>query len=84
LLGKGKRLGEVLSSMGMVVEGVRTTEAAYSLSKRENVDMPITNGLYQVLFRHQDPKQAVEKLMGRVRTDEVDDLSSLLTERIQK
>lgn len=84
LLGKGKRLDEVLRSMGMVVEGVKTTQAAYSLSRRENVEMPITNGLYQVLFGNQDPKQAVEKLMGRVRTDEVDDLSSLLTERIQK
>ncbi|HEU5138874.1 MAG TPA: NAD(P)H-dependent glycerol-3-phosphate dehydrogenase [Bacillales bacterium] len=84
LLGKGKQLQEVLDNMGMVVEGVKTTEAAYRLSEREGVEMPITNGLYDVLFSNQNPKQAVEGLMGRMRTDEVDDLSSLFAKQIQK
>ncbi|HEX6923386.1 MAG TPA: NAD(P)H-dependent glycerol-3-phosphate dehydrogenase [Bacillales bacterium] len=84
LLGKGKQLEEVLESMGMVVEGVRTTEAAFRLSENEGVEMPITNGLYEVLFSQQNPKAAVERLMSRMRTDEVDDLSYLLAERVQK
>lgn len=82
MLGKGKNLDEVLSSMGMVVEGVRTTKAAYELGKREGIEMPITAALHNVLFRGQSPKTAVEHLMSRVRTDEVDDLSSLLTDRL--
>ncbi|HEX7065448.1 MAG TPA: NAD(P)H-dependent glycerol-3-phosphate dehydrogenase [Bacillales bacterium] len=84
LLGKGKELQEVLDNMGMVVEGVKTTEAAYRLSESAGVEMPITNGLYDVLFSNQNPKQAVEGLMSRMRTDEVDDLSSLFAEQIQK
>lgn len=82
LLGKGKNLDEVLKGMGMVVEGVKTTEAASLLAEREEVEMPITKGLYQVLFHHKDPRDAVERLMNRMRTDEVDDLSSLLSKRV--
>ena len=36
--------------MGMVVEGVRTTKAAYQLAEKYQVSMPITNALYNVLF----------------------------------
>lgn len=75
LLGKGKSIEEVLETMGMVVEGVKTTEAAYRLEKRENVEMPITNMLYKVLFEKRNPRKAVESLMNRTPTDEVDDLS---------
>lgn len=75
MLGKGKSLDEVLKSMGMVVEGVRTTEAAFRLAKREGVDMPITTGLHKVLFEGQLPKEAVESLMNRTRTEEGEDLS---------
>lgn len=75
MLGKGKSLDEVLDSMGMVVEGVRTTEAAYRLARREEVEMPITNTLHRVLFENQLPKEAVESLMNRTRTEEGEDLS---------
>ncbi len=75
LLGQGKSLEEVLANMGMAVEGVRTTKAAYQLAKREQVEMPITTVLYDVLFNHKQPHIAVEELMGRVKTHEVEDLS---------
>jgi glycerol-3-phosphate dehydrogenase (NAD(P)+) len=75
MLGKGYVLDEVLKSMGMVVEGVRTTQAAYQLAQRENVDMPIVKALYKVLFNNHPPKEAVEGLMGRVRTNEMEDLA---------
>ena len=52
MLGKGKNLQEVLDNMGMVVEGVRTTKAAYQLAQKYNVKMPITNALYKVLFNN--------------------------------
>ncbi|MBY6035680.1 NAD(P)H-dependent glycerol-3-phosphate dehydrogenase [Fictibacillus nanhaiensis] len=77
MLGKGMALEEVLENMGMVVEGVRTTQAAYELSKREKVEMPITQVLYDVLFNHKGAKQAVDELMQRSRTHEVEDVSSL-------
>ncbi|WP_139489185.1 NAD(P)H-dependent glycerol-3-phosphate dehydrogenase [Brevibacillus dissolubilis] len=74
MLGQGKKLDEVLQQMGMVVEGVRTTQAAYALSTREDVELPITKMLYQVLFEGKDPRQGVEELMGRGRTFEMEDI----------
>nr|WP_239454496.1 NAD(P)H-dependent glycerol-3-phosphate dehydrogenase [Bacillus suaedaesalsae] len=78
LLGKGHSLDEVLENMGMVVEGVRTTKAAYQLAKKMNVSMPITNALYDVLFNNKDPKEAVDSLMARGKTHEIEDLASIL------
>lgn len=72
LLGKGKTLNEITESMGMVIEGVRTTKAAYQLSKQVDVDMPITSGLYEVLFNHKDPREIVEQLMNRMKKEELD------------
>ncbi|KAA0550274.1 NAD(P)H-dependent glycerol-3-phosphate dehydrogenase [Bacillus sp. BGMRC 2118] len=79
LLGKGHSLDEVLENMGMVVEGVRTTKAAYQLAKKMDVSMPITNALYDVLFNNKDPKEAVDSLMARGKTHEIEDLASILT-----
>lgn len=79
LLGKGKQLDDVLADMGMVVEGVRTTKAAYELSKRQNIEMPITAGIYQLLFEHRHAKEIAEYLMTRTKREELDDFASLLT-----
>lgn len=84
LLGKGKKLDEVLESMGMVVEGVRTTKAAYQLAKKLGVKMPITEVLYEVLFDGKDPKDAVDSLMSRGKTQELDDLMNILLEPKQE
>lgn len=65
MIGQGKPLQEVLDSMGMVVEGIRTTEAAHFISQKYKVQMPIAEQLYRVLFEDLDPKTAVEALMGR-------------------
>ncbi|YCA12534.1 NAD(P)H-dependent glycerol-3-phosphate dehydrogenase [Bacillus sp. AK128] len=78
LLGKGQSLDEVLENMGMVVEGVRTTKAAYQLARKMNVSMPITNALYDVLFNDKTPKEAVDSLMARGKTHEMEDLASIL------
>jgi glycerol-3-phosphate dehydrogenase (NAD(P)+) len=72
LLGQGKPLDEVLQQMGMVVEGVRTTKAAYALAGRKQVDMPIATVLYGILFEGKSPRQGVEELMGRGRTHELE------------
>lgn len=74
MLAMGKSLDQVLKDMGMVVEGVRTTKAAYRLALQENVDMPITRELYRVLFEQKGPRKAVEDLMGRGKTHEVEEV----------
>lgn len=83
MLGKGQSLEEVLANMGMVVEGVRTTKAAYQLAKKMDVTMPITFALYDVLFNNQSPKEAVDNLMTRGRTNEMADLFNFLEEKGQ-
>jgi glycerol-3-phosphate dehydrogenase (NAD(P)+) len=81
LLGKGKTLDEVLENMGMVVEGVRTTKAAHQLAQTYDVQMPITAVLYNVLFNGKNPKDAVDVLMSRGRTHEMEDLVNVLEEK---
>lgn len=78
LLGKGHNLDEVLANMGMVVEGVRTTKAAYQLAEKYDVQMPLTKALYNVLFNNVHPKQAVDALMARTKTHEMEDLANIL------
>lgn len=71
MLASGLSLDEVLERMGMVVEGVRTTKSAKALSARFGVEMPITDQLYEVLFLGKEPREAVESLMLRDRTNEL-------------
>ncbi|QYR19923.1 NAD(P)H-dependent glycerol-3-phosphate dehydrogenase [Paenibacillus sp. sptzw28] len=75
MLAEGLPLEQVLSKMGMVVEGVRTTSAARELSSRYDVVMPITEQLYSVLFENKAPRTAVEDLMGRGRTHEMEEVA---------
>lgn len=74
MLADGTPLDEVLERMGMVVEGVRTTRAPNELAKQYDVQMPITAELYSVLFANNSPKSAVENLMGRLKTHEIEQL----------
>lgn len=79
LIGKGKDLDKTLDEMGMVVEGVRTTKAAYQLSEKFEVEMPITAGLYDILFNNKSAKLVVEQLMNREKRKELDNLSTFNT-----
>lgn len=64
-IGKGKTLDEVLKGMVMVAEGIKTTESAYKLSQKYQVEMPITEQMYKILFGNKNPKAAVLDLMKR-------------------
>ncbi len=65
LLGQGKSLDEALNEVHMVVEGVINARAAYALSKKYNISMPITHEINDVLYNGKDVKQAVLDLMTR-------------------
>ncbi|WP_040951206.1 NAD(P)H-dependent glycerol-3-phosphate dehydrogenase [Gorillibacterium massiliense] len=75
MLGQGASLTDVLDKMQMVVEGVKTTSAASKLAETYKVRMPITNALYGVLFAGKRPKEAVEELMGRLKTHEIEEVA---------
>lgn len=71
LIGKGESTEEALDEVGMIVEGVKACKAFYKLKEDLNVEMPITDILYKVLFENKDPKEAVIDLMGREKKDEI-------------
>ncbi|UCD86086.1 MAG: NAD(P)H-dependent glycerol-3-phosphate dehydrogenase [Deltaproteobacteria bacterium] len=64
-LGKGMKIKEILSRMKMIAEGVKTAKSAYELSRRYQVEMPITEQVYLILYRNKKPERAVSDLMGR-------------------
>ena len=64
-LGKGRTLDEILSGMFMVAEGVNTTKSVMQLSKKYNINMPIAEEVYNVLFKRKKPEQGVYDLMTR-------------------
>ena len=64
-LGKGIALKDVIENMGMVIEGISTTKAAYELAKQQQIEMPITEAIYEVLYNGQDVKQTIAQLMRR-------------------
>lgn len=70
-IAKGKTLTEVLSSMVMVAEGVRTTKCAVALSGKYNVEMPIAVEVYQILFEGKPVSQAIDDLMLRTPKPEI-------------
>lgn len=64
-LGKGLPIERILASMNMVAEGVETTKAVYRLSQKNKVSMPITQEIYNIIYRHKNPMRAVTDLMQR-------------------
>ena len=71
-LGHGEKLQDVLDNMGQVVEGVSTAKVAHELAHKENVEMPITDAIYAVLYEDKPIKQAITDLMQRESKPEFD------------
>jgi glycerol-3-phosphate dehydrogenase (NAD(P)+) len=69
-MGRGRTLDDVLSTLGHVAEGVKTTKSAYDLGSKLGVDMPITCEVYRVLYEGKAPRQAVVDIMNRALTRE--------------
>ena len=65
-LGKGRKIDEIIASTNSVVEGVRTTQAVVELAQKYDLDMPITQAVYDIVFMDQDPAAQVETLMNRM------------------
>ena len=66
----GKNLEETISSMTMVVEGARTVVAAYQYARVNNLDTPIIDAVYDVLYNKKPVKTAINQLMKRSLKDE--------------
>ena len=62
-LGRGEKLADIEANMGMVIEGISTTRAAYELAQELGVYMPITSGIYNVIYKNEDIRQAIQDMM---------------------
>ena len=69
-LGKGRNLAEIIGSMRMVAEGVKTTYATVALAARCSVEMPITQQVHRILEGQVTPREAIRELMERTLKDE--------------
>lgn len=65
LIGAGKSLEETKQEVGMTIESIDNIEVAYELAKKYNVEMPIVNAVYDVLYNNLKPHEAVKNLMNR-------------------
>lgn len=74
LIGEGMKPSEATKKIGMVVEGMYTTEAAYELARKVGVEMPITEQIYHVINESTDAREAVMSLMTRQRKHETEEL----------
>jgi glycerol-3-phosphate dehydrogenase (NAD(P)+) len=64
-IGRGRKLRDVLADMVMVAEGVATTRSVHDLAVKYNVELPISNEVFEVLFEDKDPIAATSDLMTR-------------------
>ena len=64
-LGQGRKLPEIISEMREVAEGVKTAKATRELAMRLGVEMPITTGVYQMLYEGKSPRDLMVELMER-------------------
>lgn len=64
-LGRGKSLDSILKSMNMVAEGVKTTKSVHDLVVKLDIEMPILEQVYQVLYGNKDCNAAVRDLLSR-------------------
>lgn len=65
MLGQGKKLADIQKELGMVIEGVNAAQIAYQLAQENNVEMPITETVYQLLYQELPADGLVERLMLR-------------------
>ncbi|WP_300383139.1 NAD(P)H-dependent glycerol-3-phosphate dehydrogenase [Clostridium sp.] len=71
LIGKGMSTKEATEEVGMVVEGIKACRAFYELKESLDVEMPITDILYKILFENKNPLDASFELMGREKKHEI-------------
>lgn len=64
-LAHGRKLDEIVRSMKMVAEGIKTTNAAVDLARRHHVEMPISEQMFQMLHFGVSPREAIQRLMDR-------------------
>jgi glycerol-3-phosphate dehydrogenase (NAD(P)+) len=71
-IAKGRKAQDIIKSQRYVVEGYKTTLAAFRLSERYDIRSRIFNGLYQVLYKDVSPKDLIDQMMSLPARFEID------------
>jgi len=72
-LGKGESIKDIMKSMYMVAEGISTSRAVYEIAEEQGIDLPITECVYEIIYKNLSPEKSVEKLMNRKFKPEIED-----------
>ncbi len=65
LIGRGATIEEAKEEIGMTIESIDNIKTAHTLAEKYNLEMPIINAAYDVVFGNLTPKQAISDLMNR-------------------
>lgn len=79
MLGRGYSLQDTLQKVGMVVEGVHTTQAVYHLARQMKIDMPICAAVHRILYEGAGVRDEVDYLMKRRKKHEIEESAKNMT-----
>ena len=65
MLGQGKKIDDILNELGSVAEGVKTSKAVCELAKKMNIEVPISEAIYEAVYTDITPVELLNKLMNR-------------------
>ena len=65
MLGKGKKINDILAELGSVAEGVKTSKAICELAKKLNIEVPVSNAIYEAVYTDISPQDVMKNLMNR-------------------
>lgn len=65
MLGKGKKIDDILAELGSVAEGVKTSKAVCELAKKLELEVPVATAIYEAVYTDITPEEVLEKLMNR-------------------
>lgn len=65
MLAKGKKINDILAELGSVAEGVKTSKAICELAKKLDIEVPVSNAIYEAVYTDITPEELLSKLMNR-------------------
>lgn len=65
MLGKGKKINDILAELGSVAEGVKTSKAVCDLAKKLGEEVPVSSAIYEAVYTDITPQEVLSKLMNR-------------------
>lgn len=65
MLGRGKKIDDILKELGSVAEGVKTSKAVCELAQKLGIEVPISSAIYEAVYTDITPQDLLDKLMNR-------------------